>query len=291
MSLPHLLVVDDSEAIVAYETAALSAQYRVTTASNGREAFAKLRDSRPAAVLLDLSMPEMTGDELLARMQADPELRDIPVIVVSSERSRGEASLTRGAWAYLPKPIRAQPLRELVAQVLDEERRRSRNDELAVLFLDVGPFEMGIPLEPVRMVLSQPMTESVPNAPDYLCEMIDYRGARIFVLDLALKLAVAHQEPLQERKLVIYSLANRLLAVCVDRVRAPEVFPASLVLRRSHDRGTEQASLPDVFSAIVKSQIGAVPIIDPEVFWSADRLDRLSESLRQRAAENRVTDQ
>src|SRR6185436_7805594 len=88
VSLPHLLLVDDSEAILAFERAALSSHYAVSTALNGAEALEKVRQIRPAAVLLDLSMPEMDGDEVLRRMKADRELSYIPVVVVSSEKHR-----------------------------------------------------------------------------------------------------------------------------------------------------------------------------------------------------------
>src|SRR4051812_49619253 len=83
VSLPHLLLVDDSESVLAFEKAALAGHYVVSTAVNGREALTKVAQLRPAAVLLDLSMPEMDGDEVLAQMQQDPQLAGIPVIIVS----------------------------------------------------------------------------------------------------------------------------------------------------------------------------------------------------------------
>ncbi|HYZ90574.1 MAG TPA: response regulator, partial [Myxococcales bacterium] len=123
MSLSHLLLVDDSEAVLAFEKAALSGHYQVSTAANGREALVKLLELKPAAVLLDLSMPEMDGDEVLARMRADPQLTRIPVIIVSSEKQRAEACLRAGARAFLAKPVRAQDLLPLVDRVLAECRR------------------------------------------------------------------------------------------------------------------------------------------------------------------------
>ncbi|HYV67858.1 MAG TPA: response regulator, partial [Myxococcales bacterium] len=73
MSLPHLLLVDDSESVLAFEKAALAGHYLFSTALNGREALTKVAQLKPAAVLLDLSMPEMDGDEVLAQMQRDPQ--------------------------------------------------------------------------------------------------------------------------------------------------------------------------------------------------------------------------
>ena len=143
MSLPHLLLVDDSEAVLAFEKAALAGHYLVSTAVNGRDALLKVAQLRPAAVLLDLSMPEMDGDEVLARMRQDPQLAQIPVIIVSSEKQRAEACLSAGARAFLGKPIRAQDLLPLVGQVLEEARREQRAGNLAVLFVIAGGVELG----------------------------------------------------------------------------------------------------------------------------------------------------
>ena len=271
MAVPHLLVVDDSEAILAYEIGVLSSDYTLSTARNGREALDKLSEIRPAAVLLDLSMPEMTGDELLARMRADPVLASIPVIVVSSERTRGEASLKRGARAFLPKPIRAPELREIVGLVLEDERRRSREGELAVLFLRIGPLEFGVPLDAVREVLLQPMTYAVNDAPEYLSESVDYRGAHVPVLDLALALSVEHAEPLAERELVVLAIGDRSLAISVDSAREPEVF-------------LHQSVESEALVTQVKTLAGAIPVIGPRALLSPEPLRRLADALRERPA-------
>jgi CheY-like chemotaxis protein len=277
VTVPHLLVVDDSEAILAYEAAALSSQYTLSTASNGREALEKLEEICPAAVLLDLSMPEMTGDELLVRMQADPVLSRIPVIVVSSETARGEASLARGARAFLQKPIRAPELRAIVARVLDEQHRRARRDELAVLFVGVGPLELGIPLDAVREVLPQPMTQVLPLGPDYLSEMIEYRGSPVLVLDLARRLEVASAELLHERKLVVLNVEDRWLALAVDRVREPEEFLPADVLAPGRIGGAEHAPLAEALAAFVKTVRGPIPVVAPKSLLSAELLGQLSQ--------------
>jgi len=155
VSLPHLLLVDDSEAVLAFERAALSGHYVVTTAANGREALAKVAAVRPAAMLLDLSMPEMDGDEVLAQMQRDADLRRIPVIIVSTEKQRAEACVKNGARAYLPKPIRAQDLLPLVGRVLEDELRATQQGSLSVLFVSTADVELGLPLDAVVSVLHQ----------------------------------------------------------------------------------------------------------------------------------------
>jgi signal transduction histidine kinase/CheY-like chemotaxis protein len=87
---PHVrtvLVCDDEPDVLRLFLRILSGLpegYRIITATNGVEALAALRELRPDAVVLDLLMPEMTGFELLQAKEADPALRDIPVLAVSS---------------------------------------------------------------------------------------------------------------------------------------------------------------------------------------------------------------
>src|SRR6476660_3323037 len=101
MGQPHIVVIDDSEAILAFTRAVLSQNYAVSTATNGREGLDLCKRLRPNLVLLDLSMPEMDGEAVLAQMKANSELDQIPVIIISSEQPRAEACLARGAQAYM----------------------------------------------------------------------------------------------------------------------------------------------------------------------------------------------
>jgi chemotaxis signal transduction protein len=198
---------------------------------------------------------------------------------VSSETARGRASLARGARAFLQKPIRAQELRAVVSRVLEEQRRRARRDELAVLIVGVGRLELGVPLDAVREVLPQPMTQVLPLGPDYLSEMIEYRGAPVLVLDLARRLDLSNDEALQERKLVVLHIDERWLAVSVDRVREPEEFLPADVLVQGQIGGAEHAPLDDVLAAFVKTTRGQIPVVEPKALLSAELLGRLSQVL------------
>ena len=220
MSLPHLLLVDDSESVLAFEKAALAGHYVVSTAVNGREALTKVAQLRPSAVLLDLSMPEMDGDEVLAQMQKDPQLAVIPVIIVSSEKQRAEACLKGGARAFLSKPIRAQDLLPLVGNVLEDARRADRAGSLAVLFVDAAGVEIGLPLDTVVSVLHQASTRPLPLGPAYLCEMLEVHGEPVLVLDLARRLGLPHRSPIGERKLVVVECGAQRLALCVHKGRS-----------------------------------------------------------------------
>jgi CheY-like chemotaxis protein len=280
--LPQLLLVDDSEAILAFETAVLSAHYAIATASDGRAALAQLARLRPAAVLLDLSMPELDGEAVLAHMQADPALRDVPVIVVSSEVARAEACLARGAAAALPKPIRADELSARVARVIDEAAARRRRGSLACLPVGVGPLELALALDEVRLVAPQAATRPLAAGPEYLGEMLEVWGAPVLVLDAAAALGVGHAAPLLERKLVVVDHRGQRVAVCVDRVRDPEEFAGEDLLPAEHVGGARHGRLGELLRAVVRSPRGALPVLAAAALFDAGLLARAAAVLVER---------
>ncbi len=279
MALPHLLLVDDSQAVLTYEQAALSALYGLSTASNGIEALQKARAQRPDGILLDLSMPDMDGDAVLAALKADRHLSDVPVIIISSEQGRAEACLRAGAAAYLPKPIQAPELRALVARTLDEAHQKSRRGSLAVLMMKVGGIELGIALTDVHEVLAQLPTRPLPFGPPYLRETFDLGDEPVCVLDLAAALSVSHVALLQDRRLVVMKHGRLFLALCVDAVRDPEEFVAADVVLPGQLGGTGHGELSRVLSAVVRSGRGSLAIVNPAALLSPDLLRDLGQAL------------
>ena len=91
-----LLVDDDTDSLESLSRILQDAGWQTTTATNGKEALAVLERTRPGAIVLDLMMPEMDGFEFLRRLHADPDLRTIPVVVMTGkEPSADEESFLR----------------------------------------------------------------------------------------------------------------------------------------------------------------------------------------------------
>lgn len=110
-----VLVVDDEPTIGELVSTLLELEgYQTRTAWNGRDALDQLEAWRPDAIVLDMLMPVMDGPSFLRAQQANPRLRDIPVIAMSASTRHGAGSATRGATAVIPKPFR---LDDLVAHV------------------------------------------------------------------------------------------------------------------------------------------------------------------------------
>jgi len=100
-----VLVVDDDEAARDLLVRFLRREgFAVRTAPHGVAALPLAREIRPTAVLLDVMMPHMDGWAVLSAMKADPELADIPVIMVSFVQQKGLA-FSLGAADYLTKPV------------------------------------------------------------------------------------------------------------------------------------------------------------------------------------------
>ncbi|MFH2202277.1 MAG: response regulator [Elusimicrobiota bacterium] len=87
---PTILVVDDDPVYRAICRARLAKHFDVVTASGGEEAILHLSERRPAAVLLDMCMPRVSGADVLEYMNLFPAMRGVPVIVVSASSIRGD---------------------------------------------------------------------------------------------------------------------------------------------------------------------------------------------------------
>ncbi len=87
--------------------AILEGNYRVVEYETGPEALFAMARERPDLVLLDISLPEMDGTEVLRRMRDEPSLRDVPVVAITAHAMAGdrEKFLAAGFDDYVSKPI------------------------------------------------------------------------------------------------------------------------------------------------------------------------------------------
>ena len=120
---PHLLVVEDEEALVALLDYNLErAGYRVTAVGDGEEASLGAGEERPDLIVLDGMLPRLSGIEVCRQLRRKPETRAIPIVMLTArgeeaDRVRG---LESGADDYVTKPF---SVAELVARVRAVLRR------------------------------------------------------------------------------------------------------------------------------------------------------------------------
>jgi signal transduction histidine kinase len=129
--MTRILVVDDVPSNITVLTWMLVQQgYAVSAAHCGREALDTIAKERPDVILLDVSMPEMSGIEVCRKLKADGELRLIPIILVTSLDREEDIveGLNAGADDYIVKPVTRQIL---TARLRSALRIKSVYDELA----------------------------------------------------------------------------------------------------------------------------------------------------------------
>lgn len=105
--MTKVAVVDDNSDNRLIIRTILEDQYEIIEFSSGLEAIEGFRKNRPDVVILDISLPEMDGTEILRRIRDDSELSDLPIIALTAHAMVGdrEKYLSAGFNDYVAKPI------------------------------------------------------------------------------------------------------------------------------------------------------------------------------------------
>ena len=113
-----LVVEDNPEVREAIVDLLDDSGYQTSTAANGREAIDRLlAGERPNVILLDLMMPVMDGFQFRAAQRAEPELMNIPIVVLSAHINACRVAQVLGAAAGLQKPFKMTELVETLDRV------------------------------------------------------------------------------------------------------------------------------------------------------------------------------
>jgi signal transduction histidine kinase len=171
----RVIVADDNSDMRAYLRELLESRYKVEAAADGQAALEAARREAPDLIVSDVMMPRMDGFALLRTLRADPQLRDVPTILLSARA--GEEAVIEGLDAmaddYLVKPFSARELIARVgaqlqlarmrreAQVALELADRQKNEFLAML-----AHELRNPLAPIRNageILSRTLPSESPG--------------------------------------------------------------------------------------------------------------------------------
>ena len=127
-SVGKILIVDDDPDFVEYTRIVLDSQgYQVRTAAAAEVALRMMREDRPDVVLLDVMMSYvLDGLNIARQMHDDPDLRDVPVIMISAIVSRQEAGLFPtdeylSVDAFMSKPVDPADLLRQVGELIQRE--------------------------------------------------------------------------------------------------------------------------------------------------------------------------
>ena len=120
----NILIVDDSETVRAVVAKAIEMSgvdvKALRTAANGQEALDILGKEWVDLVFADINMPVMGGVEMVKRMKADADTKDIPVVIVSTEGSatRIKGLMDSGVRAFLRKPFTPESLKSTIDEIM-----------------------------------------------------------------------------------------------------------------------------------------------------------------------------
>jgi len=117
-----LLVVEDDVSVRELIVTTLEgAGYAVSVAEDGIEGLSHLNQKRPAAILLDVNMPRMDGFTMLQRLQADAELKELPVLMLTARSAPEDIrkAIHLGARDYIGKPFEPRQLLRRIDRIIN----------------------------------------------------------------------------------------------------------------------------------------------------------------------------
>jgi len=172
-----ILTVDDSKTVrVIVHKAFKQYECEIFEAGNGVEGLALAAKELPDLILLDVTMPVMDGVEMLAKLKADPALKNIRVMMLTAEGSRENVMKIAklGIRDYLVKPFKEKSLLEKALKILELKRKPGATPEA----LSPRPMALKIPLrtgspsrppaglpEPLGLKPDLPPAPGVPTDP------------------------------------------------------------------------------------------------------------------------------
>ena len=120
--MSKVLLVEDSRAEAEKLTRYLQKQgLSVLGVSSGEEAELRLKQQKPALIVLDVILPGQSGFELCRKLKANPSTQKIPIVICSTKNKNLDKTWAKmsGADAYLTKPISEETLRQTINQLLN----------------------------------------------------------------------------------------------------------------------------------------------------------------------------
>ncbi len=122
----NVLIVDDSKIMrtMILKTLQMTgiSMGEIFQAGNGREGLESLEQNWIDLAIVDINMPVMNGEEMIDRIRENPEMQDLPVVVVSTEGSETRiARLKEKGAVFIHKPFEAETIRDTIVELLKLE--------------------------------------------------------------------------------------------------------------------------------------------------------------------------
>jgi len=120
-----LVIEDESDQVMMMQTRLEANGFDVISASNGEDGMKKAYSERPDLILLDLIMPKMSGYEVCRRLKSDPEVRNIPVLVITAvvKRDIDRHQIEMCADGVVEKPYDSAEFIQLVQDLINLKKK------------------------------------------------------------------------------------------------------------------------------------------------------------------------
>lgn len=172
-----VLTVDDSRTIrIIVKKAFRPYDVEVVEAENGRDGLELAKKEKPDLIVLDITMPVMTGIEMLGKLKEESELKNIPVIMLTAESGKENVMqiIQMGVSNYIVKPFKGEQLIERAKTIVTLEPKQ---EETSKYFKTDGPFK----ILPLPEKIARPMIAEI----DAAVKEMGKKGKAKLILDLS----------------------------------------------------------------------------------------------------------
>lgn len=120
----HILIVDDSHDMRDLLAQILEEEYRLAFAETGPQAIELANTLHPDLILMDISLPGMSGWEAIAHIRSRPEIAHIPIVAVTAHvtQTDRDRAFALGCVAHIGKPFDVSYLFDVVTKLLEKQR-------------------------------------------------------------------------------------------------------------------------------------------------------------------------
>ena len=180
-----ILAVDDSKTIrMIVKKAFKTYDCVVLEAENGKEGLETASKEKPDLIVLDITMPVMTGPEMLEELKKDPDLKEIPVIMLTAESGKENVVqiLKMGVKDYMVKPFKGEQLIERVTKVIALEAKQAGDEDTAKKYFSSME---DIQILTLPQKLDRPVSVEIERHFKSKVEAMVNSGIKKFILDIS----------------------------------------------------------------------------------------------------------
>ena len=180
-----ILAVDDSKTIrMIVRKAFKTYDCVVLEAENGKEGLETASREKPDLIVLDITMPVMTGPEMLEELKKDPDLKEIPVIMLTAESGKENVVqiLKMGVKDYMVKPFKGEQLIERVTKVIALEAKQGGDEDTAKKYFSSME---DIQILTLPQKLDRPVSVEIERHFKSKVEAMVNSGVKKFILDMS----------------------------------------------------------------------------------------------------------